>query len=154
MLIIYCWMESVHRWMGGRAISTQLNEEKGSLYTAEQGDRVINHSWTRRQGHYIQIHKKWGYFIHLNKEAGLTNVRRSSVCRGVVFRTSASRGKTVVDIFNICTWIRGRLCHPPSITWGRCYHFHGAESVGSLTWLCPCQAIHICSAPYLLPILS
>lgn len=71
------------------------------------------------------------YLIKLNKGgAGLASLGRSLWGRGL--RMQKSRGEavvdSVVDSLNIHTEPRGKPGHSP-----------GTESLGSLTWLCPCQ---------------
>ena len=105
------------------------------------------------------------------KEAGLlhtveqgncsTNTGRSSLCResnlqavNVGMGGGVGAGGKLPWTFsahcvNILTQTREAISL--SLTWGRLANFHKSKALGFLTWLWPCQTIHIPSGVYMLP---
>lgn len=63
-----------------------LNKELGPWHIPVQG------------GELLQSNKEAGYYIQHNKERGLADLGRSSLCRGAVFRPAFQGEKAMVDI--------------------------------------------------------
>lgn len=116
----------------GVFITYSWSESQGYLHIAEEGDEVITYRCIRRQG-----------FIYTwTKGIGLASLSRIYLCRGIVFRPSAFSGRklqwsSVTYAINVLTCAWRRLCETSELHLGRFCHSHGAETLGSLTWLCP-----------------
>lgn len=85
------------------------------------------YSWTRR----------WGYYIHLSKEMGLSNLSRSSLWRVAVFRLNIQGWRRKlwwlfsVHTISIHPWTTGRLRSPsePHPRRKTLKFYHGSEAM-------------------------
>lgn len=71
--------------------SDGLSSQKGKPQHLEAQQYPEKHCYciqlTRKQSHYTLINKETGFLAYSwNKGEGLTNLSRSSLCRGTVFR--------------------------------------------------------------------
>ena len=110
-------------------------------FSSPQFNVFTTYSWTVKWGYCIQIHKEeW--------ETSLTNLCRSSLCReqSSVCRNPGGRKlwwtfpAHIVNVLN--TWTQGRLWLLTEPNLKKALLLLWAETLVSLTWLCPVNQTH------------
>lgn len=124
----------------GKAAARQ--ELSRSLCTPEGGGMLTGDSCMKRQSQMVSV----GVAAAGKQSSG----HKYGVCVwGAPWKTLS------VHAINICTLTRGRFCHFPEPNPGKTLPFFcESKALGSWTWACPCQTIHIHSYFYSLPAIS
>lgn len=116
-----------------------------SLYPGGEVARVIADSCARRWGYYIQRNKEAAFLCKAGSKGKvwliwvgtLSAEEQSSGSRHSVGESYG--GHLLLMLLTFSLVCEDSFAVPPSLTGGRSGHSHGAEALGALTWLCPCQ---------------